>query len=83
VFALAAGIERSPLGHGLSVSTGAGFPEPTRHPITLDGVLEETCAKVRTNLTAREWEKMGATALAVATCPEGAASPEGKAAPSK
>jgi len=59
---------------------GAGFPEPTRHPITLDGVLAETCAKVLTNLTAREWEKMGATALAVATCPERAASLQGEAA---
>jgi hypothetical protein len=58
----------------------AGFPEPARHPITLDGVLEETCAKVRTNLTVRE---MAATTLAVATCPERATSPQGKAAPSK
>ena len=61
----------------------AGFPEPARHPITPDGVIEETCAKVRTNLTAREWEKMGATAFAVATCRERATSPQGKAAPSK
>lgn len=61
----------------------AGFPEPARHPITLAGVLEETCAKVRTNLTAREWEKMGATAFAVATCGERATSPQDKAAPSK
>ena len=61
----------------------AGFPEPTRHPITLDGVLEETCAKVRSNLTAREWEEMGATAFAVATCPEAAAGTSGNAAPSK
>ena len=55
----------------------AGFPEPTRHPITLDGVLEETCAKVRTNLTAREWERIGATAFTVATCSERAASAQG------
>jgi WD40 repeat protein len=55
----------------------AGFPEPTRHPITLDGVLEETCAKVRTNLTARE---IGA---AVVTCPEKATNSQDKAAPSK
>ena len=55
----------------------AGFPEPTRHPITLDGVLEET------NLTAREWEKMGVTAAAVATCPEAALGPPRTAAPSK
>jgi len=61
----------------------AGFPEPTRHPITLEGVLEETCAKVRTNLTAREWERTGATAFAVATCPEAAAGSSGSAAPSK
>ena len=61
----------------------AGFPEPTRHPITLDGVLEETCAKVQSNLTAREWEEMGATAFAVATCPEAAVGTSGNAAPSK
>lgn len=61
----------------------AGFPEPTRHPITLEGVLEETCAKVRTNLTALEWERIGATAFAVATCPEAAASTSGSAVPSK
>ncbi|NJM92654.1 MAG: WD40 repeat domain-containing protein [Rhodospirillaceae bacterium] len=60
-----------------------GFPEPTRHPITLEGVLEETCAKVRTNLSAQEWERMGATAFAVATCPEAAADASGDAAASK
>ena len=36
-----------------------------------------------TNLTAWEWEKMDATAFAMATCPERATSPQGKAAPSK
>lgn len=61
----------------------AGFPEPTRHPITLEGVLEETCAKVRANLTAREWQRMGATTLAVATCPEAAAGTSGGMAASK
>jgi WD40 repeat protein len=61
----------------------AGFPEPTRHPITLEGVLEETCAKVHTNLTAQEWEKLDATAFAVATCPERAPSLQVKAGPSK
>ena len=61
----------------------AGFPEPTRHPITLEGVLEETCAKVRTNLTALEWERAGATAFAVATCPEAAAGTSASAAASK
>lgn len=47
-----------------------GFPEPTRHPLTLEGVLEETCAKVRSNLTTREWERSEATAYAMASCPE-------------
>jgi hypothetical protein len=60
----------------------AGFPEPMRHPITLDGVLEEICAKVRTNLTPREWDQMGATQFAVATCPEAGAGTSANAAPS-
>ena len=43
-------------------------PEPTLHPITLEGVLEETCSKVRENLTEREWQRIGATATN--TCPD-------------
>ena len=61
----------------------AGFPQPTRHPITLEGVLEETCTKVRTNLTAREWDRADATAFAVATCTGAGAGTSSSAAPSK
>jgi TIR domain/PQQ-like domain len=43
-------------------------PEPTLHPITLEGVLEETCSKVRDNLTKREWERIGGTSIT--TCPD-------------
>jgi len=62
----------------VSRSWVAGFPEPTSHPITLEGVLEETCAKVRTNLTDREWERNRASTFAVATCPEAVADTSGK-----
>lgn len=36
-----------------------GFPEPTLHPITLDGVLLETSAKVANDLTSEEWSRYG------------------------
>jgi len=48
--------------HVVSRAWHSGVPEPTLHPITLDGVLEQTCARVRDNLTSREWERMGAPA---------------------
>jgi hypothetical protein len=44
-----------------------GAPEPVLHPITLDGVRAETCAKVR-HLTAAERDRIGAAA--VAGCPD-------------
>jgi DNA-binding beta-propeller fold protein YncE len=46
-----------------------GFPEPTLHPITLDGVFLETCAKVASNLTAEEWSRYGPGATPQKTCP--------------
>jgi WD40 repeat protein len=58
----------------------AGFPEPTYHPITLDGVLAETCAKVRTDLPPREQTKMKITEVIEATCRQAAASPQDKPA---
>jgi hypothetical protein len=48
----------------------SGYPEPTLHPITLKGVLAETCAKVSHNLTAREWDRLGAPATNTNTCPQ-------------
>lgn len=47
----------------------SGFPEPTFHPVTLDGVFLETCAKVASNLTAEEWSRYGPGATPRKTCP--------------
>jgi hypothetical protein len=44
------------------------FPEPTLHPITLDGVFLETCAKASNNLTAEEWNRYGPGATPRRTC---------------
>ena len=52
--------------HLVSRTWHSGVPEPTLHPITFDGVLEDTCARVLDNLTSREWERLGAPAAA--TC---------------
>jgi hypothetical protein len=55
----------------------SGYPEPTLHPITLEGVLAETCSKVSHNLTAREWDRLGAPATN--TCADRGATPGGSA----
>jgi WD40 repeat protein len=52
--------------HLLSRTWHGIVPEATLHPLTLDGVLEETCARVFDNLTSREWDRLGAPARA--TC---------------
>jgi outer membrane protein assembly factor BamB len=52
-------------------------PEPTLHPITLEGVLEETCSKVRDNLTERERRRLGVAFTN--TCPDRSATPGGSA----
>jgi len=39
----------------LSRAWYSGYPQPTAHPITWDGVQQETCAKVRTRRTSEEW----------------------------
>jgi hypothetical protein len=52
-----------------------GNPEPTLHPITLDGVLSETCAKVRDALTEREWQRVGVAPSA--TCATASMIPTG------
>ena len=51
------------------------YPEPTLHPITLDGVLRETCSKVRDDLSEREWQRLGGTPTA--TCATVRATPPG------
>lgn len=40
----------------------AEYPEPTLHPITLQGVLAETCAKVTHDLSAREQKRLAVAA---------------------
>lgn len=55
--------------HVVSHTWHSGVPEPTFHPITLDGVLAETCARVHGNLTAREQKTFGVEAMN--TCPAG------------
>jgi hypothetical protein len=47
----------------------SGFPEPTLHPITLDGVFLDTCAKAASNLTPEEWSRYGSGATPQKTCP--------------
>lgn len=58
----------------------SNVPEPTLHPITLDGVLEETCARVLDNLTSREWDRLSVPARI--TCADrGAARDQNASAP--
>jgi WD40 repeat protein len=54
--------------HLVSRRWHGSVPEPTLHPLTIEGVLEETCARVLDNLTSREWDRLGAPART--TCPE-------------
>lgn len=63
----------------VSSASHSDAPEPTLHPITLAGVLEETCSKVRDNLTQREWERLGVAAIK--TCPDRSPAPSGSTPP--
>jgi len=54
--------------HLVSRTWHSSVPEPTLHPITLDGVIEETCARVHDNLTSREWGRLSVAARN--TCPD-------------
>ena len=56
--------------HVVSRTWHADVPEPTFHPMTLSGVLAETCARVHGNLTEREQRTFGVQAMN--TCPDGA-----------
>lgn len=54
--------------HLVSHRWRSGYPEPTLHPITLEGVLAETCAKVHDDLTPRDSARLGISAMN--TCPD-------------
>jgi WD40 repeat protein len=62
---------------------GDYVPEPTYNPITRDGVLAETCAKVRTDVSPREQTRMKITEATEAACRQAAASPQDKAVSSR
>ena len=46
-----------------------GFPEPTFHPLTLNGILRETCARTSANLTPPEWSRLAPGTIQHETCP--------------
>jgi hypothetical protein len=58
--------------HLVSRTWHGSVPEPTLHPLTVDGVIGETCARTLSNLTSREWERLGAPPRN--TCPDRGAS---------
>jgi hypothetical protein len=47
-----------------------GFPVPTYIPLTIEGVLAETCGKASRPLTAREWRDFSPGSPPHATCPD-------------
>ena len=62
---------------------GDYFPEPTHHPITWDGVLAETCAKVRTDVSPREQTRIKITEATEAACRQATPGPQDKAVSSR
>ncbi|HVQ12018.1 MAG TPA: WD40 repeat domain-containing protein, partial [Vicinamibacterales bacterium] len=45
------------------------YPQPILHPITIEGVLAETCSKVRRPLTPEEWRQFSPKTAPHETCP--------------
>jgi len=71
----------TPDGNSVVTSRRYGdFPEPTYHPITWEGVLAETCAKARTDVSPREQAKTKPAEATEAACRQAAASRKDKAA---